>query len=248
MSQEPGLSGASGIDCQHDAGDVAGFVADQKFDRVRYIVNLGEPAQCAAPHDLAVLLAGQALGHFGIHKARRDRVDIDSERSNLASERTGKANDGRLGGSVCGETLVSVEADDGGDVDDAAASLSHHRPHYILGQDDRSEDVQMDEIRNAHVMHRRQQAARAQCRIVDEAIDWSELLPQSFDQIVKASDIRQIEGPEVKGAASFAFDLAHRAAEFLALAPCDGDNAVAGTRELARNRKTQSTAAANESA
>ena len=59
------LGRCTGIDGYNSAGDIACLITEQVLDRIRHILDLGEPAQRAPPHDLFSLLVGKSVCHFG---------------------------------------------------------------------------------------------------------------------------------------------------------------------------------------
>src|SRR5580658_10634188 len=86
-----GLGTIAGIDRHHGAGDIAALFADQEFDGISYVINLGEPSQSAAPQNLSTLFGAQAPRHLGVHKTGRNRIDVYPEGTELAGERTREA-------------------------------------------------------------------------------------------------------------------------------------------------------------
>src|SRR5271165_3936809 len=60
------LSRAAGVDGDDGAGDALRLVAEQEFDRVGDVVQLGEAMERAAAHDLLEMRLAKALGHLGI--------------------------------------------------------------------------------------------------------------------------------------------------------------------------------------
>src|SRR3989442_12155313 len=64
----------AGVDREHGAGDVLRRVAEQELDGARHVVDLGETAQRAAPHDLLAGLVVESLRPVGVQETGGDRV------------------------------------------------------------------------------------------------------------------------------------------------------------------------------
>ena len=85
------LGGSTRVDGHDGAGNVAAAIAEQKFDRVRHVLDFCQPLQGAtAGNPLAVGFA-ERVRHFGGDEARCDSIDCDSRSGRvLAVQRAGK--------------------------------------------------------------------------------------------------------------------------------------------------------------
>ena len=119
-----------------------GLVAEQEFDRVGDVVDLRQAAaaRCAARPARAARSPRPCVMSVSM-KPGRDRVDVDAQRARPRAPATVKPIMRRLGRAIDRQAAVAGEADDRGDVDDAAAAVGHHRAHDVFGQHDRATSV-----------------------------------------------------------------------------------------------------------
>src|SRR5688572_26458509 len=84
------------------------------------------------------------------HGARTEGHRTHARPVELGSERDGEAHDERLGGAVRRHVRDGLKPSDRGDVDDAAASLAHHRVEQAAGEGDDGFAIQAHHRRLAH--------------------------------------------------------------------------------------------------
>ena len=131
----------------------------------------------------------------------------------------------------CSSANPCGEADDRGDVDDAAGPLSHHRPRHVFGEHDRREHVHAHEFLDLRIVHRRQHAVGAERSVVDQGIERPELLAQLAHQVGYLLDVAEIEGVELKSALARAPGIGDRGGYLLARS--------AAPRRLRHSRRRQ---------
>ena len=68
MRSDPSLGRVAGVDGEDRAGDILGLVAQQEFDGVGDIVDLGEAMECAAARDLIALLDRSELSVISVSR------------------------------------------------------------------------------------------------------------------------------------------------------------------------------------
>src|SRR6478752_5251635 len=130
---------------QRLARDVASLVGGQVHHGSGDLFRLAGAAERNGRVDRSLLLFGERPGHVGVDEARRDGVDGDGARRQLAGHRLGDAEQGGLGGSVGGLPGVAHLSDHAGQEDDAAGAGAHHdlrggarageRALHVHGQD-----------------------------------------------------------------------------------------------------------------
>src|SRR5258708_10414611 len=91
-------------------------------------------------------------------------------------------------------------------------------------------------------MHGGEHALGAEAGIVDEAIDCAELVSQGLDEGRDRVGLAEIAGAKLQ-ASGAALEVTHSVAELVALAPCQRDRVVAGSRHAARDGEPNAAAA-----
>ncbi len=237
--------GAAGIDRQHRAGDIAGFLAEQEFDRMGYVGNLRHPAQRAAPRDGAALVVLQRRRHVGLDKARRHGIDVDAELADFTRQRPGETDHRGFGRAVDGEPAEAGEGDDRSHVDDAAAAPGHHGANQMLGQHDRGHGVEPHQFLDLRCRHGGEDAAGSVGGIVDQPVDAAERLAQALGEIRDPVDVAEVERHEMQHWRA-RIDRVGEFGEFLARAPRDGDHFITGAGQLPGDAEAQPAAAAGD--
>ena len=133
----------------------------------------------------------------------------------------------------CSSANPCGEADDRGDVDDAAGPVRHHRPHDIFGQHDRRQRVDAHELLDLRVVHHRERAVDAERGIVDQAEQRTEFLAQPAHQIGYLR--RSCRGRTARNAARLARALGFGdgGGQFLVFCRATAMTSIAGGGELA---------------
>ena len=163
-------------------------------------MSIGSGMRCkrAAPRDLFALRIAQLMRHFSRDEAGRQRIHGDAELAHLARQRTREADQRGLGRAVYRQAAVAGRGDDRGDVDDPAFALRHHGPQDVLRQHDGRDGVEMDQPLNFLIAHVGQDAARAQSRIVDQAVQRRRNPRAACAQAAPAPQDRTGRRPEIR--------------------------------------------------
>src|SRR6266568_5697024 len=121
------------VDDQHLSRNVAREVGGEKEHRRRDVRAFAQPAQRDGLDQGRPRLAGDGARELRIDEARRHRVHEHVARGQFLGHRLGEADQPRLRGGVIRLALVAGDADDAGDVDDAAPAPLDHAPRGVLG-------------------------------------------------------------------------------------------------------------------
>ena len=97
---------------------------------------MGAEAALGDPFDQPLALRSRQIfrRHLAGEIPGADRIDPDLVARQLQGQRPGQMHQPRLGGGIADHLLLRPQAEDGGDVDDAAAMAeAHHMPRCFLG-------------------------------------------------------------------------------------------------------------------
>src|SRR5205823_385440 len=134
-----------------------GLVGAEEAYRAGDVRRLAEPPERRVAEHRRGRLLRQDVGELRAYVAWRDDVRAHPAAAELARERLREPDDPGLGGRVVRLAPVAVDADDGGDVDDRAGPLLHHRPaHGAAGIED-GREVRLDHRSPIVVGHARQE-------------------------------------------------------------------------------------------
>ncbi len=160
------------------------------------------------------------------------------------AKRSRKAQHGGLGRAIDRQPAVAGEADDRGDIDDAAAAFRQHGPHRVFRQHDGRHRVDADELLDLGIVHDRERTLGAHRGVVDQAVDRSEVLADLLDQAGYGLDLAEIERHEVDLAALCALCLGDRRRQLRAGLARHRDHAIAGGGELFGDPEAEAAGAA----
>jgi hypothetical protein len=74
------------VDGEHGPGNVSGFVAQEKLDRVANIICSDQPSKGAAARDLIAVPFAETFGHVGFNESGRHRVHVDAQGTDLSGQ------------------------------------------------------------------------------------------------------------------------------------------------------------------
>src|SRR5262249_59740309 len=108
----------------------------------------------------------------------------------------------------------------------------------------RRDRVDADELLDARVVHVGEHAVEAERRVVDEAVDRTELAAHVLDEFGDVVEVAEVERHEVQRALVRALRLLHGRADLVVSLSGDRDGAITLASELARDAEAEPAAAA----
>ena len=123
------------------AGDVAGFVACEKYDGRGNVASRAHAAQRDARLQFFLDLFRQNIGHRCFDKSRRNCVHSDVARGDFHGDGFRQADQTGLRRYIVRLPGVAGPRDDRCDIDDAPGASAHHRGQRLLGAQVRTGEV-----------------------------------------------------------------------------------------------------------
>jgi hypothetical protein len=130
------------IDNDGLAGEVRRLAGEEQ-DRVGYLLRGGRALDRHGVEEggRRLAVAGESVEHFGLDRPGRNGIDAHAARSALERRGLGQAFDRVLARGIDRSVWRSDLAQDGGEIDDAAATLLGHHAHLVLQPKQRAEHI-----------------------------------------------------------------------------------------------------------
>ena len=159
------------VDYEHLSGDVAGFIGGEEGCRVSNVFRLAEVGQGDAGEQGFACFFRDGIGHISRDEAGGNGVDGHLAAGDFLGHGLGEANDAGLGSRVITLAYVAGDADDGGNVDDAACGALHESALQGFDKEENALEVGGDNGIPVAFLHTHEQTVLGDTGIVDQNVD-----------------------------------------------------------------------------
>ena len=203
------LHGHAAVHRKHLPGEVAAGGPGQEQDGAGHVRGLAQAAQRDLLQQRRARLGADPRRHGGLDEAGGDGVDGDAAGRQLPGGGLGEADDAGFARAVVALPGVADQADDGGDVDDAAGLLLEEAAGEGLGEQEGALEVDVQHRIPVGLAHAHQQAVPGDAGVVDQDVH----LAGGGEDLLRggchAGGVGDV-GPERPGPAAQCLDFRHR--------------------------------------
>src|SRR5262249_55192923 len=129
-------------------------------------------------------LLAENISHSGFDEAGSDRVTSNVARRDLAGDSFGQADESGFGGGVVGLSGLAHLAEDAADVDDASPAQPKHVGDDLLDAEISGSQIRLQDGIPVRALHAHDELIARDAGIVDENVDFTELVGCSFDGVL----------------------------------------------------------------